>query len=195
MRFQFNPPDFTENFNANYARHNVPGLSYQVMHYINTNNETIPLQIYMSELLLAEMQMIPTAGANWGGIPIAQAGMPHNVIGFVGPEQKAPSLSIMDQKRFLQSLVFPQSSPSGGSLSPPAILFAWPKVIRMTARVTQLSFRHQRFSIDTLETTILVANLTLEECSGVQRFSQQIRTGGSLQSQGAGAFGPFGVSF
>lgn len=43
---QFNPTEFSENIEVNYSRHTVPGLSHQVMQYVNTNNETFEMELF-----------------------------------------------------------------------------------------------------------------------------------------------------
>ena len=45
LRPQFNPAEFTESFDVNYARQRVPGLSHQVLQYINTNNDKLRMKL------------------------------------------------------------------------------------------------------------------------------------------------------
>ncbi len=42
----FNPTRFSESLEVNYARLSIPGLSHQVMQYVNTNNVAIPITLY-----------------------------------------------------------------------------------------------------------------------------------------------------
>lgn len=42
---QFNPAEFTEAFDVNYARQRVPGLSHTVLQYVNTNNDKLTMQL------------------------------------------------------------------------------------------------------------------------------------------------------
>jgi hypothetical protein len=54
FEFQFNPPEFSESLQANYSRLAVPGLGFQVLQYINSNNLILPFEIYMTETPLGE---------------------------------------------------------------------------------------------------------------------------------------------
>lgn len=178
--FQFNPPEILESITANYARHQVPGLGHQILHYINTNNNQISLQVYFSRI--AELGSSQAGGAATGS-----------------------TYDVMDAKRFLQSCMYPLKSQSGGWLAPPTLIFSWPNVIRIGCVVTALTFTHQRFALEDGETIALLADLTLEEVSmpvadGLpmferlaqppinQRFSGFVRRKGSLVMP-AGSFG------
>lgn len=46
FRVQFNPQKFKERLSTNWARQTVPGLSHQVMQFINTNNYVIDLELF-----------------------------------------------------------------------------------------------------------------------------------------------------
>ena len=161
--FQFNPPEFSESFNVNYARHEIPGLGYQVMQYINTNNNQISLEIYLSGIapFLDEFE----------GIRVAKAQRVEEVY------------DVARGKQFLQSLAYPVRSQSGGWQAPPQCLFVWPKVIRMMCVVTAVEFTHQRFSSQDLRTLSLTAAITLEEVVSEQRFSNNVRNLGSRQTK------------
>lgn len=43
---QFNPTELEEQIEVNYARQTVPGLSHQVLQYINTNNVRFTFELY-----------------------------------------------------------------------------------------------------------------------------------------------------
>jgi hypothetical protein len=161
--FQFNPPEFTESFSANYARHQIPGLGYQVMQYINTNNNQISFDIYLSGI-------VPFLDA-FEGVRVAKAQTVEEVY------------DIARGKQFLQSLLYPSKSQSGGWRAPPRCLFVWPKVVRMMCVLVSLDFTHQRFSSKDLRTTALTANVTLEELVESQRFSNDVRNLGSRQTK------------
>ena len=47
---QFNPTEFTEALQVNYARQTIPGLSHQRLQYVNTNNVRIPLALELEAL-------------------------------------------------------------------------------------------------------------------------------------------------
>ena len=44
--FQFNPTEFTETIEVNYARQTVPGLSHEVLQYVNTKNDKFELELF-----------------------------------------------------------------------------------------------------------------------------------------------------
>lgn len=180
--FQFNPPEVVESISVNYARHQVPGLGHQILHYINTNNNQIALEVYFSKI--AESPTDPS------GDPPGIDPNPYDV---------------MNAKRFLQSCLYPLKSQSGGWLAPPTLIFSWPNVIRIGCVAISAVFNHQRFSLESGETIALMCELTLEEVSlpvadGLpmferlaqppinQRFSDFVRRQGSLVMP-AGSFG------
>ena len=174
FRFQFNPPDFTETFDANYARHNIPGLGYQVLQYINTNNNIIKLQLYLSKVAQRNQILAAPPSANQpspelGGSPS------YNVPNF----GKATPYPVDSVKRFLQSLLYPVRSESGGWQAPPLLLFIWPEVVRATCVLTTLSYNHQRFSTKTLGTVALTADVSLEVVSDFQVFSDFVQRRGT----------------
>jgi len=159
FEFEFNPPEFTESISANYARHNVLGLSHQILQYLNTNNNKITLDIYLS-----------------GVAPFLDASR-----GLDRPETMEAAYDISRGKNFLQSLVYPTKSPYGGWRAPPELLFVWPKVVRMLCVATNVSFTHQKFSSKDLRTLSMTATITLEELVKSQRFSGTVRLNGSMQ--------------
>jgi hypothetical protein len=152
FEFQFNPETFTESFGVNYAKHVVPGLGYQILQYIGTSNNVIPLALYLSDLAAVSAGKAPSLDMNTN-----------------------------EAKKFLQSLCYPVRGPSGGWAAPPLCMFVWPKVVRFTCVVTELKFTHQRFFGDTLGVMALTAELTLEEIVPLQRYSEDVRQKGSVQ--------------
>jgi len=171
LRFQFNPPEFSEALSANYARHQVPGLSHEVMNYINTSNNKISLSIYMSSVY--DWIRLHSLKMGTGALGTA--------IGAV-EDVDAAGFNLTDAKNFIQSLLYPSKSPSGGWSAPAEILFVWPKVIRMVCVVTELTFNHQRFSAEDLRTIAMTADVTIEEIVPSQRFSDYVRLKGSFVS-------------
>ena len=153
LEFQFNPPTFGEKFSADYARHTIPGLGYQVLQYIATNNNQITLELYMS-----------------------------SVVSNYEETSAADPFDIEDAKDFLQSLLYPVRTPAGGWTAPPELLFVWPKAIRMNCVAVDLKFEHQKFSLGDSRTIVYMASLTLEELVTGQRTSQTVRRNGSRSS-------------
>ncbi len=92
FEFEFNPPEFSESIGANYARHNVMGLSHQILQYLSTNNNKISLDLYLS-----------------GAAPYLDASQ----IGSLTEPKYEDVYDISRGKNFLQALVYPVNSPSG----------------------------------------------------------------------------------
>lgn len=147
--FQFNPTSLEEARQVAYSRAETSGLSHQRMFYKNTGNREIPVEIFMSQ--------------------IAQ-----DSDGLRG------QASFEGKKRFLESLIYPVGDLGSPSFQgPPRILFVWPCVISIVGRVTNLKFMHRSFSPRTGATTMLVANMTIEEDRDTMLRMETVRRGGS----------------
>lgn len=46
VKMQFNPNEFTEAIGVTYARQTVPGLSHQVIQFVNTDNRIITVELF-----------------------------------------------------------------------------------------------------------------------------------------------------
>lgn len=195
MRFQFNPPELVEEVSANYARLSPLGLSHQILHYINTNNHRLPIEIYVSDIA-ANVKRAADAAASGGGGVVSGWGGGGIVSGAALPTGlSAPGRSSTlqardpdrmnadDAKRFLLSLIYPVKSESGTFGPPPRVIFVWPSVVRMRCVVSEgPRFTHRRFSLRTAATTALMAELTLEESRATPLWSQHVRQFGSRRT-------------
>jgi len=176
LRFQFNPPELVEELSANWARLNPVGLSHQILHFINTNNHRLPIEIYMSDIV-ANLRKATAAPAR-SGFQFVAPGAPGAPPPPLATESrlKLPSkLDLDDAKRFLQSLLYPYRTESGTFDPPPRVVFVWPSVVRMRCVVTSLRFTHRRFSLRTAATTAMMADVTLEEARFTPLWSQFVR--------------------
>ena len=82
---QFNPSEFTESLNVNYARQIVPGLSHQVLQYVNTNNVNVPLNLFFDALAEgATLQILTAAKAFLQHLAYPRRGA-QNVVGGAPP--------------------------------------------------------------------------------------------------------------
>jgi hypothetical protein len=54
----FNPEQLEEQLSVNWAKLTVPGLSHQVLHYVNTNNHALSLDLYLAAHSLLERQLM-----------------------------------------------------------------------------------------------------------------------------------------
>lgn len=186
MRFQFNPPELVEDLSANWARLSPVGLSHQVLHYINTNNHRFPIEIYLSDVARKIQQAaaapaltFAAVGAAFGGT-VGAAALPSAVSNLKLPSRE--QLDVDNAKRFLQSLLYPYRTESGTFDPPPRVVFVWPSVVRMRCIVDRVRFRHQRFSLKTAATTVLMAEVTLEESRYMPLWSQYVRQFGSRRT-------------
>lgn len=181
MRFQFNPPELVEELSANWARLSPVGLSHQILHFINTNNHRLPIEIYLSDIV-ANLQNAMAAPARSGFqfIPAGAPGAPPPPLA-TESRLKPPSvqMDVDNAKRFLQALLYPYRTESGTFDPPPRVVFVWPSVVRMRCIVTSLRFTHRRFSLKTAATTALMADVTLEEARFTPLWSQFVREHGS----------------
>lgn len=149
--FLFNPETLEEAFEAKYDRIAPIGLSHERLSFKNTGNDTIPIELYLSQLAQDSL-----AGQG-GSRP------------FVGTQQK----------RWLQSLVYPVESQDYAFRGPPQVLFIWPRVLRLVGRIMKVSFLHRAFSPRTLATTQLVARLAFEEDVSRRRLMSDVLRLGS----------------
>lgn len=186
MRFQFNPPELVEDLSVNWARLSPVGLSHQVLHYINTNNHRFPIEIYLSDVVrkiqesaAAPLVAFAAVSAGFGG-PAAAGALPGTISNLKLPSRD--QLDADNAKRFLQSLLYPYRTESGTFDPPPRVVFVWPSVVRMRCIVTGIRFRHRRFSIKTAATTVLTAEVTLEESRFMPLWSQFVRQFGSRRT-------------
>lgn len=152
FEFLFNPDSFDEKFEAKFNRTTINGLSHERLSYINTTNDVIPIELYMSQLAQ------DTIAGEGGSRP------------YVGTQRK----------RWLQSLVYPTEDSDYGYTGPPSVLFIWPRMVRIIGRVTRVEFFHQAFSPRTLATTQLLARVTIEEDVARRRLMDEVLRIGSL---------------
>lgn len=152
FEFLFNPQTFDEKFEAKFNRAVINGLSHERLSYINTSNNVIPLELYMSQL--AQDVIAGEAGSR-------------------------PYIAT-DRKRWLQSLVYPTEDSDYGYAGPPTVLFIWPRMVRILGRVTKVEFLHKAFSPRTLATTQLVARIEIEEDLTQRRLMEEVLRIGSL---------------
>lgn len=150
-QFLFNPQTIEEKIEAKYNRAQIIGLSHERLSFKNTTNNVVPIELYISQLA---QDLIAQQGDS--------------------------SPPIMQQKAWLQSLVYPASSQDFSFVGPPRVLFIWPRVARMIGRVTKVSFLHREFSNRTLGTIKMVARLEFEEDVEQMRLMEDVQLMGSL---------------
>ncbi len=132
---QFNPTDFTESLVVNYSRQKVPGLSHEVLQYVNTSNLSFNLELFFDARKAVRSSV---EGTVTGG---AAPGAPKT-----GPSEDEVN-RILEARRFLHSVAYPRRVPQlvvGGG--PPRLLFLWPGIIALTTVLTSLSIALEQFA-------------------------------------------------
>lgn len=132
--FLFNPESISEKVSTKWNRHNVVGLSHEVLSYKNTANVVLNIELFMSQL--AQDELSGSAGSH--------------------------PLVATERRAFLYSLMYPMEDEDYDYRGAPRVLFIWPTMFRMKCIVADLDFTHREFSQKTLATTQLVAKVTLE---------------------------------
>lgn len=144
-QFQFNPQQLTKSLDANYARQQTLGGTRERLHYRNTGNLKIPLQLQFS---LADY-VDRNRGAGQG--TLSDAALKQIVLDFE------------DQRKFFQALFYPIGRANDPlRRSPPTALLLWPKnvaieVVAMNYRDNDTLFNLQQ------ETRMFSLNINLEE--------------------------------
>lgn len=145
FRFQYNPETLQETISAKFNRIDPPGLG-QKLQYTGYTNETIPLELFMSQL-----------GQD---VQALKAG--------------AQPYVATDRKRFLQSLLYPVGGEDFSFQGSPRVLFIYPRTINLVGRITKIQLTHRQSGNRTLATTILIARLDFEEDSDATRTMQDV---------------------
>lgn len=157
--FLFNPRQLEEIYEVKYSRAEVPGLSYEPMHFTGLKNTQIPLTLYFDEVVAQERKG-PTAAARQ--LVREREMRRRRVIEAIkGPG--GPVNDVDRYRRFLMSLATPRKTQRLGAASPPPVLFYWPEMITMRVRITRLHFTHQVFEVGTPRTRIYTVQVSLEE--------------------------------
>lgn len=153
LRFLFNPQTFEEKIEPIYAKQAPVGLSHQRLQYTGTQNNIIPIELYLSQL--HQDALTGTAGS---------------------------TPTILEQKAWLQSLCYPAEISDVGYGGPPRVLFVWPQVIRLQGRIKSASFLHREFSNRSLATIQMVAKLEFEEDADSRKTMEDVKVSGTVQA-------------
>ena len=173
LDFQFNPDSLEEEFVAEYGLSLPLRASHEVVNYIGTRSQRIPLELfYTAYAPFAEPLFIdPRPG-------IERALRPFT-LKFLTPAGPNPSLE--GPARFLRSLMF--NNRDRGMLAPPLTTFEWPGIVKMAGRVESLRIRYAQFEQETLQGTVMIANLEFREDLDRDQHitSRSVRDGGSIR--------------
>lgn len=165
--FLFNPTELEENYGGRWTRADVPGLSHQPLQHLGGLNTTIPLTIYVDQLV-------------------------YNV---QRPREQRPVVDTLDNisdvdeyRRFLISLATQRPGTTIAAASPPPVLFSWPGIISMRVRVLSVRLRHLQFTAGGARPRIYVADLQLEEDAQGRLTNRDILARGTFRPWAASSF-------
>lgn len=93
-----------------------------------------------------------------------------------------PKTPILEQRRFLQSLLVPRRGATTVTTGSPArVLFSWPEMFLLTCRLTKLEMTHSFFA-PTGGSLMFKAKLTLEEARETRLYAEDVLATGTMRS-------------
>jgi len=133
--FQFNPEQVQASISVSYAKRAAIGATYQRLHYQNTQNTVINLNLRSDTRFLAARRINP-AKFNQGSQ-------------LTGSQQKEIKDEFKDYQRFLYALAYPRGAQNDVlRRSPPVALLVWPQLFAIKVRLMSIRFNWTRFAID-----------------------------------------------
>lgn len=85
---------------------------------------------------------------------------------------------LLDARKFIFSLAQPSRGDKVGTVDPPEVIFTWPKLYSITARIHTPSFEHTRFARSGAP-TLSVCRIDLKEVLDIRRTSEDMRQDGT----------------
>jgi hypothetical protein len=85
---------------------------------------------------------------------------------------------IEEARRFLMSLAQPSRGDRVGTVDPPPVLFVWPRLYAIVARIYAPSFEHVRFAA-TGAPTLTIARVAIKQVLDARRTSEDLRRDGT----------------
>lgn len=158
---QFNPNELEETLAANYADLSVLGMSHREQQYLHTDNLKVKFNLHFDGLAVAEAQ-----GSL--GIPV------------FGP-------NIGNARRYIHSLFYPPRAAQtilGGS--PPKVLFHWPSLFSIVAKLRTAKIKHTHFANSTGNTGRFDAEIEIHEARRFRLCSEDVFLYGTIRSEAAG---------
>jgi len=153
LDFLVNPSQVREAISAEYERIAPLGLSHQVLQYKGTTNLKLPLELYHSKRLNQRLS------------------------------DNVQAMTIGEMRAWLMSLLFPVASQEYVRKSPPEVLFVWPNVWRLRARVIDVTTQHEEFDNETLGMVRFVATVSLESVLSRRKLMEDIKSEGTIWVQ------------
>lgn len=135
----FNPTTFSFSVVANYSTLTAPGRPVQSLHYINTENIKVPLQLFYDEFMADEQHATQPSTPD----PRRDLDLVQNRTKSEGVLSRSSKFdSIYDFKKFLLSLVYPDKR----TFQPPTMTFAWPGFVLLRGIIRSVNFSFSSFT-------------------------------------------------
>lgn len=188
LDFQFNPEDLTEAIDAEYGTTLPYRGSHEVANYAGTRSQRIPIELFYTvygRFAEEEFARLQTPANQVSFRPIAGPGgikaEVFQVAATASPD--ALNASLEGPARFLRSLMW--NDPGRGQPQPPLVIFEWPGIIKLIGRMEQMRIRYTQFEQETLQGTVLIANMLFREDPNREEriTSLGVRRGGSIRAE------------
>lgn len=166
LDFQFNPVQWVEQIQASYSSDSILFGTRDAVHWTGTRSMQIPLEL---------IYVLTGSNVTRGGLPGDMAQLAQQ-----DDSTLQDRASLADVERFLKTLMYPSKLLE--RFAPPDIIFEWPGVTRILARVTDLEISYEQFDIETLAPYMIRARLNLTEVSPEPIDSSQVRVFGSMRA-------------
>ena len=131
--FQYNPPEWMEDKNPNYAVIDIPGLSEPLYQFINGGEKIINFELFLNSWL------------DKGGLIIRTV------------EQQLEAL------RSMVTPTKQSTDPKYSATAPPLVLFQWGSMLPIKCIVTGLSIVHRMFHPNTMKTMRATVQVSLSK--------------------------------
>ena len=188
LDFQFNPTEIEERFFAQYGTLLPYRGSHEVSNYSGTLSQRIPLELFYTvygRFAEAEFARLQTPANQISFRPIAGPGGINQEFQSVAQTASPSALnaSLEGPARFLKSLMY--NDPGRSQPAPPLVIFEWPGIVKLIGRIEELSIRYTQFEQESLQGTVLIANLVFrEDPNRDERItSLGVRRGGSIRAE------------
>lgn len=164
---QFNPEEVDEVLAANYTELDVQGMSHKPMHYKNTENFAITLELVFDSASARDLVLDD----------------PNNM----GNGSFGNKAAMIDAVRnYLYSFCYPMKSEAGDIIgsSPPRAMLSWPGLYGLVCRITRIAVKQKRFSLFTGQSTLFSAKIDFKEARVVRLTSGEAFNLGTVRGEG-----------
>jgi hypothetical protein len=166
VQAQFNPEKLKENIGIDWARFNIPGLSYQPQQYGNTNNVQYRFELVFNAAAGASVR--DTSGSGAGRAPTSSATTLLEKI-------------LKARKQLLAWAVLSNRDQLGGLGDTQRLLFVWPNFISLTCNLVSVEFEYVQFNLEG-PPVLFSCDVLLEEVRDVAIYAEDILAQGTMRS-------------